>query len=127
MKLVLTTLALTASVSLAACQKKEAETPQAAAPAMASAPPAAAPASDMGNMPMAAGEKMAKGSGTVTAVAADSITIDHGPIPEANWPAMTMSFEAAPELAKSVKAGDKVNFDLKLKDGAGEVTAISKQ
>ena len=122
-------LALTVAVlgladSLAACSKKEA-TPEASAPAAA---PAAAPAtSDMAKMDMSADPKMAKGSGTVTAVAADSITIDHAPIPEANWPAMTMTFKASPEVAKAVKAGDKVAFDLKLQGGGGEIAVIRKQ
>lgn len=73
--------------------------------------------------------KMAKGTGTVTAIdlTVGKITLDHAPIPEANWPAMTMAFKAKPELLDSVKVGDKVAFDLALKDGAGEVTAIRKQ
>lgn len=37
-----------------------------------------------------------------------TITVDHGPIPEVSWLAMTMDFKAAPELVQSVKAGDKV-------------------
>lgn len=86
---------------------------------------------DMGNMamPVDSGAKMAKGNGTVTAIdkSAGTITFDHGPIPEANWPAMTMAFKAKPELLDSVKVGDKVGFDLALKDGSGEVTAIQKQ
>lgn len=86
---------------------------------------------DMGNMAMPAdnGHKMAKGSGTVTAVdkSAGTITLDHGPIAEANWPAMTMAFKAKPKLLDAVKVGDKVAFDLALKDGTGEVTAIRKQ
>lgn len=86
---------------------------------------------DMGNMTMPAdsGHKMAEGSGTVTAVdkSAGTITLDHGPIAEANWPAMTMAFKAKPELLDAVKVGDKVVFDLALKDGTGEVTAIRKQ
>lgn len=86
---------------------------------------------EMGNMPMTAdnGHTMAKGGGTVTAIdkSAGTITLDHGPIAEANWPAMTMAFKARPELLDSVKVGDKVAFELALKDGAGEVTAIRKQ
>lgn len=121
--LVLTLAALGAATCLAACSKKEATTTEAAAPPAAPA----APASDMAAMPMAADAKMAKGTGTVTAVSADTITIDHAPIPEANWPAMTMGFKATPELAKSVKVGDKVAFDVKLQGGAGEITAIAKK
>jgi Cu/Ag efflux protein CusF len=86
---------------------------------------------DMGNMemPMAGAAKMAKGTGTVTAVdkSAGTITLDHGPIAEADWPAMTMAFKAKPELLDSVKVGDKVAFDLALNGNAGEVTAIQKQ
>ena len=70
---------------------------------------------------------MAKAIGTVTAVTTDAITVSHGPIPEAGWPAMTMAFKASPDLAKSVKPGDKVAFDLKLQGGGGEITAIQKQ
>jgi len=123
-RLALTVAALGLAGTLAACSKKEA-TPE-AAPAPAPAAAAAAPATSMAGMDMPADAKMAKGTGTVTAVTADSITIDHAPIPEANWPAMTMGFKAAPDLAKSVKPGDKVAFDLKLQGGAGEITAITK-
>ncbi|SCW89392.1 Copper binding protein CusF [Sphingobium faniae] len=126
----LTVLALTAA--LAACGSKT-ETNEAAATNTA-APEAAesdAMAGDMGNMNMPAqgAAKMAKGNGTVTAIdkAAGTVTLDHGPIPEANWPAMTMAFKAKPELLDSVKVGDKVAFDLVLKDGAGEVMAINRQ
>lgn len=70
--------------------------------------------------------KMAKGTGTVTAVSADRVTVDHAPIPEAGWPAMTMAFKAAPDIAKSVKTGDRVAFDLKLEGRGGEITAIEK-
>ena len=85
--------------------------------------------SGMGNMAMAAGTKMAKGSGTVTEIdrSAGTVTLDHGPIPEANWPAMTMAFKVKPELLDGVKVGDKVAFELALKDGAGEVTAIKRR
>lgn len=126
-RLILTATALSLATALAACSKK-AETPPAEAAATPAAAAPAAPAADaMASMPMAAGAKMAKGTGTVTAVSADSITVDHAPIPEANWPAMTMGFKAAPDLAKSVKPGDKVAFDVKLEGGAGEITAITKQ
>lgn len=124
----LSVLALTAA--LAACGSKT-ETNEAAATNTAA--PAAtetnAMAGDMDNMAMSPTAKMAKGTGKVTAVdkAAGTITLDHGPIAEANWPAMTMAFKAAPALIDSVKVGDEVNFELKLDGNAGEVTAITKQ
>ncbi|WP_380871943.1 hypothetical protein ACFB49_29010 [Sphingomonas sp. DBB INV C78] len=123
------TIALGLAALTAACGKK-AETPIATETNQAA--PAAAMSSDMGNMAMAPASTapiMAKGHGTVTAIdkAAGTITLDHGPIPEAKWPAMTMAFKAAPTITDAVKVGDKVAFDLALKDGAGEVTAIRKQ
>src|SRR3546814_8214778 len=56
----------------------------------------------------------AKGTGTVTAIdsAAGKITLDHGPIAELQWPAMTMAFDAPPALLTAVKIGDQVSFDL---------------
>lgn len=131
MKRTLTTLAaLGLAAGLAACGRQEAA--QAPAPAEATntaAAPAAPAASNMAGMDMSAGAKMAKGEGVVTAVdaTAGAITVNHGPIAEAGWPAMTMGFKAAPEIAGQVKPGDKVAFDLKLEGGAGEITAIAKR
>ncbi|HEX7850806.1 Cu/Ag efflux protein CusF [Hephaestia caeni] len=86
-------------------------------------------AASMGNMAMPTEAKTAKGSGTVTAIdkAAGKITLEHQAIPEAGWPAMTMAFDAKPAVIDGVTVGDKVTFDLALKDGGGEVTTISKQ
>jgi Cu(I)/Ag(I) efflux system protein CusF len=108
--------------TLAACGKKPAES-------AAEAPAAAAAGDAMAGMDMA-GATMAKGTGTVTEIdkTAGSITLDHGPIPELKWPAMTMSFEAKPaRLLDTLKVGDKVSFELKMAGGVAEVTAIEKQ
>lgn len=123
------TIALGLAALTAACGKK-AETPVAAETNQAT--PAATMSGDMGNMamaPAAAAPIMAKGHGKVTAIdkAAGTITLDHGPIPEAKWPAMTMAFKAAPAITDAVKVGDKVDFDLRLTGNTGEVTAVSKQ
>ncbi|MCX7586355.1 copper-binding protein [Phenylobacterium sp. 58.2.17] len=126
-RLALTFTALGLAAGLAACSKKPETLPaEAAAPAAGVTTSASG---DMSKMDMAADAKSAKGTGTVTAVdtTAGTITIDHAPIPEANWPAMTMAFRATPELAKSVTPGDKVAFELQLQGGAAEVTAIQKQ
>ncbi len=124
------TIALGLAALTAACGKKV-ETPVAAETSQA-APATAAMSGDMGNMamvPAATAPIMAKGHGTVTAIdkAAGTITLDHGPIPEAKWPAMTMAFKAAPAITDAAKVGDKVDFDLTLTGSAGEVTAIHKQ
>ena len=79
--------------------------------------------------PAAAAPKLVKGTGTVTAIdkTAGTVTLDHAAIPEANWPAMNMAFEAKPEMLGSLAVGDKVSFDLMVNDDAHELTAISKQ
>lgn len=84
---------------------------------------------DMGNMAMPAGAQMAMSSGTVTAIdkAAGKITLDHQAIPEVNWPAMTMTFDARPALLEGLAVGDKVAFDVNIAGSTGEVTAVTKQ
>src|SRR3546814_15614894 len=68
----------------------------------------------------------AKGTGTVTAIdsAAGKITLDHGPIAELQWPAMTMAFDAPPALLTAVKIGDQVSFDLDWDGTGGTITAF---
>ncbi len=83
----------------------------------------------MGDMAMLAEAKMAKGTGTVTAIdpASSKITLAHEPIPAVKWPAMTMGFTAKPELLAGIAVGDKVDFDLTVTGNAGEVTSIRKR
>ena len=82
----------------------------------------------MGSMAMPADAKMAKGTGTVTAIdsASGKITLEHDAIPAVEWPAMTMGFSAKPELLKGIAVGDKVGFDLTVTGNAAEVTSIKK-
>jgi len=50
-------------------------------------------------------------TGRVEAITASTITISHGPVPAAQWPAMTMTFRLAdPAMGKGVKVGDRVRF-----------------
>jgi Cu/Ag efflux protein CusF len=121
-------IALGLAALTAACGKK-AETPVATETNLAAPAPTRALSGDTGIMAMAAGAKMAKGTGKVTALdkAAGTITLDHGPIAEVNWPAMTMAFKATPGLIDSVKVGDEVNFELRLDGNGGEITTIRKK
>lgn len=86
-------------------------------------------ANAMDDMAMSAETKVAKGSGTVTAVdmAAGKITLDHGPIAELEWPAMKMGFAAKPELLTGVVVGDKVDFTMSLAGNNATVTALTKK
>lgn len=95
----------------------------------AEAPKAETTTDAMGDMTMPAVAKMAKGTGTVTVIdsASGKITLDHGPMPELEWPAMKMGFTAKPELLKGIAVGDKVDFNLTVTGNAGEVTSIQKR
>ena len=94
----------------------------------AETPKAEAQTDAMGEMAMASEAKMAKGSGTVTAIdaAAGRITLDHSAIPAVGWSAMKMGFAAKPEILNGIAVGDKIDFDVTVTGHAGEVTAISK-
>lgn len=124
MKLVTTTIVVGAAALLVACNRQADE--EAVGPTNA-ATETPSMMDNMGNLAMPTeAAKTAKGAGTVKAIdkAAGTITLDHGPIAEADWPAMTMAFKATPSLLDRVQVGDKVEFDLKLEGSAGEVTAI---
>ncbi len=61
-----------------------------------------------------AAAKVHKGSGTPTKVdtAAGKVTIDHGPIPTLNWPAMSMTFSVKDKaMLDHVHEGGKVEFE----------------
>jgi len=82
---------------------------------------------DMPMMQTGEGEQMGSGEGTVTAVNTETITIDHGPIPEVSWPAMTMSFTADEAARQTVAEGDAVTFEFRKTDSGGEITSITKK
>lgn len=68
-------------------------------------------------------------SGTIEKIdeAQGKLTIDHGPIPNLNMDAMTMVFRAQdPAMLKTVKAGDKVQFQADRVNGQITVTKIQK-
>ena len=55
---------------------------------------------DMPGMGKAKQATTATGTGTVTAVNIQNrkVTLDHGPIPDINWPAIKMEFATAPSV-----------------------------
>ncbi len=68
-----------------------------------------------------------RAAGVVKAVdaAAGTITIQHGPIAALKWPAMTMTFKAAPpSLLRGIAVGQSVKFELIQMGGATQLTAI---
>lgn len=106
-------LALALSLLLIACGENQnaAQDPQASNGA-----PAAAPASEAYSA-----------FGEVTAIAGDEVTIAHGPVEGIGWPAMTMSFRAAPpDMTNGISVGDQVSFSFTQNDGAYTLTSLSK-
>jgi Cu(I)/Ag(I) efflux system periplasmic protein CusF len=41
----------------------------------------------------------------------DMLTITHDPVPELDWPTMTMGFKASTELMEQVQEGDRIRFE----------------
>lgn len=67
----------------------------------------------MGQVAAAEGQAV-RAEGVVKAIQPEQakITINHGPIPSLNWPAMTMDFPLEDKaVAAQVKGGDKVRFE----------------
>jgi len=126
-------IAMIAAVLLAGCSRDSAPA-DASRGATAPTPagemtPAAAAAmgapADAQASPDASAVVEAVGKGTVTAIdpAAGKVTIEHGPIESLHWPAMTMAFDASPEVLGSFKEGDSVHFEFTQQ---GRTSTISK-
>lgn len=122
MKTSLTFAVLAAAAGLGACgqpaDKAEAPPSQAASAgdAMAGMEQPKAPAAGQNG----------RGTGVVTAIdaAAGTVTLEHGPIPEVGWPAMTMAFKASPEVIASATVGDRVEFDIAVNGAASRITTL---
>ena len=101
---------------------------------------------EMNDMPMAENEMMMDGEdmpmmepgsemqtasaeGTVTAIDAEAgtITVDHGPVPAIEWPAMTMAFEADEQLRSEVSVGEGITFEFRTGSEGNVITSITKQ
>ena len=70
---------------------------------------------------------MHEGTGTVTELSGDHVTLSHGPIPSMHWGSMTMPFKLPrQDLAKGLKAGDSVRFRFRQSDGDFVIDNIEK-
>ncbi len=96
-------------------------------PAEQTAKPAAA--DTMANMAMPTEAKSGRGMGKVTAIDAGTgkITLEHGPIAELQWPAMTMGFGVKPGMAKDIAVGDEVTFEFEWDGKEALVTSMTKR
>lgn len=65
-------------------------------------------------------------SGEVTALSNDGVTIDHGPVEEIGWPAMTMEFAVTdPAMIDAVAVGDRVDFGFRESEAGYALTSIA--
>jgi protein SCO1/2 len=76
---------------------------------------------------VACGPKLHGGVGTVKEVRADlaQLVLEHEDI-DGLMPAMTMNFDASPELLAELSPGDRVRFQLSVQDGRHRLVAIEK-
>ena len=80
-----------------------------------------------GTATLAQGTPMVSGTVEKIDTAQGKLTIDHGAIPNLQMDPMTMVFRAGdPAMLKSVKAGDKVQFQADRVNGQITVTKIQK-
>ena len=128
-------IALGAATALAGCGRQAADAPAKpaeATPASVTAPPTMAPVSGTTIAPLS-GTTMAplsgNGTGMVKAIerAAGQVTLEHGPIPGAKWPAVTMDFKVQPALLEKIAVGDTVSFGMKTAGATAEITSIDKK
>jgi Cu(I)/Ag(I) efflux system membrane fusion protein len=86
----------------------------------------AAPAESMPTMP----EKVPThhATGKVEKIAADEVTLSHGPVPSLKWGPMTMGFALpAGGLPKDIKVGDTVQFEFQKGDnGVFKIVSMSR-
>ena len=78
----------------------------------------------MAAMAMEPAAKTGSGIGIIKAIdaRAGTVTIAHGLIPGVGWPAMTMTFKAAPPVLKGLTAGKRVAFDVAITANSAVVT-----
>ncbi len=67
------------------------------------------------------------GTGNVTGLSADQVSISHGPIEGLGWPAMTMSFTAPEGMADGVQSGSNVSFSFRQQGGTYVLTSLETQ
>ena len=123
-------IALLPLVLLAGCSAPDSTAPTIDAAPTASvtepAPPAPAPAAP-------AVEASAAATGSATGVvesvdaAAKTVTINHEAVDSLEWPPMTMTFQAPDIDLGTIKAGDKVSFEVTAVGMDGTITSITRQ
>lgn len=67
------------------------------------------------------------GSGDITEIEGDRVTISHGPVESIDWPAMTMTFQAeSSRMLQSLNVGDPVDFKFRQTGEDFVLTSITR-
>lgn len=79
------------------------------------------------SMGMETTQQTHKASGTVKTIdtVKGTITLAHGAVASANWPAMKMSFRIAPEMTSGIQVGQQVEFEFVAKGMDAKITKIT--
>ena len=66
-------------------------------------------------------------TGTINAIEARKITLQHGAVPALDWPAMTMGFATqGPAQVRGLERGDRVTFTFSQDDGGPRIVSIRR-
>ena len=84
---------------------------------------------DMSAMSESPATTSATAVGEITAIDPDAgtITIDHEPVPELQWPQMIMAFEVDEGVGTGLAVGDSVTFEFSSGEDGNEISSISKK
>lgn len=67
------------------------------------------------------------GSGDITEIDGDRVTISHGPVESIEWPAMTMTFQAeSSRMLQGLNVGDPVDFQFRQTGEDFVLTSITR-
>jgi membrane fusion protein, copper/silver efflux system len=68
-----------------------------------------------------------RSEGRVESIGTGEVMLSHEPIPELEWPSMTMAFRSPPAgVPKDLKPGDRVRFEFMQRDGTYPLTRIDR-
>ena len=66
------------------------------------------------------------GSGDITEIDGDRVTISHGPVESIGWPAMTMTFHGSSRMLQGLNIGDPVGFQFQQAGEQFVLTSIGR-
>lgn len=126
MKKIAASLLILGSFAIAACEQQD-EAPEAPGAEVVGAAAGNPPVQGTnGSQSAEAIGEVHSGTGDITEVSGDRVTISHAPVESMDWPAMTMTFVAqSPELVRGLGVGEPVSFQFRQAGQDYVLTSIS--